>query len=65
MTKPPAPYQPEPANGAEIIQSDREQRIARRARIRKLQQWALAFIVAALISILVLMFAALLAWWLS
>ena len=48
MTKPPAPYPPEPTHGSRILESDRHRRIARRDHLKELEVWSLVFLIAAL-----------------
>ena len=48
MTKPPAPYPPEPTHGSQIIASERFRRIQRRNHLHELQVWSLVFLIACL-----------------
>ncbi|WP_104128040.1 hypothetical protein [Cryobacterium sp. Y57] len=48
MTRPPAPYPPEPTHGSRILESDRRRRIARRNHLHELEVWSLVFLIAAL-----------------
>ena len=48
MTKPPAPYPPEPTHGSRILESDRHRRIARRNHLHELEVWSLVFLIACL-----------------
>ena len=65
MTRPPAPYRPEPTHGSQIIESDRRRRIARRANLHELQVWSLVFLIAALSGAGAVLGAGLISWWLA
>ncbi|MDJ0337419.1 hypothetical protein [Cryobacterium sp. PH31-O1] len=65
MTKPPAPYPAEPTHGSQIIDSDRRRRVAQRQTVVEVRRWLVSLVIGVQIAVLVLLFAAVIAWWLS